>query len=420
MSSTDIKAGADWKSDLRKHLSNADMLLFMFTEPSATWDWCLYECGIFTPLRRPDNDHEERERRIVCLHYKDGKPPKPLSHLRSIEATPRNVEEFLEALFHQTEFTNSDEPLDDNYERRQADYERAAEEICSAMTRGVRGKPMVHFMALRVAPEAFAADGALSDKCGVPHDTIIESNSATMAMFGMTEVAPTNEHWSWAALLETIEADDQECFERIDETFVEICSGKLPRPIDVLYHSTATDRYYRPLFLRRDVAADGASIFNLLFVEQPEAERLSDLPGGRREQAIIRMLEVGRQLHSKLIVEFFEEFMRMGSNASEDIKRKLSTDVKEILDKARNAFFFDRQSVLAQFDPEQRERVGELYDRWEEIGRRFYESLEDWDLLRIRDNIEEFRRLNIETMGITVARYQQLLAGLVGLQPPSK
>ena len=70
VSGVSIAAGADWNREIRSSLAQSHLLILLFTRPTATWDWCLFETGLFTRARhrgglrgrlplRPDGDHAE-------------------------------------------------------------------------------------------------------------------------------------------------------------------------------------------------------------------------------------------------------------------------------------------------------------------------------------------------------------------------
>ena len=52
ISGENITAGEDWQLRIRDELRKSRLLFLLFTEPGRTWDWCLFEAGLFTPLLR--------------------------------------------------------------------------------------------------------------------------------------------------------------------------------------------------------------------------------------------------------------------------------------------------------------------------------------------------------------------------------
>jgi len=97
VSGADITAGSDWNQQIRGHLVDSHLLVLLFTRPSTTWDWCLYEAGLFTSL---DLAHD---RAIVSIYRPGLGTPRPLSDLQGIPAEPVALARFLEELCTETD-----------------------------------------------------------------------------------------------------------------------------------------------------------------------------------------------------------------------------------------------------------------------------------------------------------------------------
>ena len=93
-----ITTGDDWRQAIADNLSRANHLVLVFTDPHENWGWCLYKSGFFDALKevsKPDS-------RICCLHHAATPRPSPLSHLQSIPAKRRNVEDWLLKIFEES------------------------------------------------------------------------------------------------------------------------------------------------------------------------------------------------------------------------------------------------------------------------------------------------------------------------------
>jgi hypothetical protein len=58
--SEEITPGEDWFQWINEHLVTSNVLLLLFTDHSATWDWCLYEAGLFARLDRSEGEQNRR------------------------------------------------------------------------------------------------------------------------------------------------------------------------------------------------------------------------------------------------------------------------------------------------------------------------------------------------------------------------
>ncbi len=102
VSGHDITAGADWRREVRGALARSHMLVLLFTAPSKSWDWCLFETGLYTRFDNTDI------RAVVCLFHPGQASPSPLADLQGVPATADKIGEFLEALCRRT-WTVSDD-----------------------------------------------------------------------------------------------------------------------------------------------------------------------------------------------------------------------------------------------------------------------------------------------------------------------
>jgi hypothetical protein len=102
VSGRDITAGADWRREVRGALARSHMLVLLFTAPSKSWDWCLFETGVYTRFDNTDI------RAVVCLFHPGQASPSPLADLQGVPAKADKIGEFLDALCRRT-WTVSDD-----------------------------------------------------------------------------------------------------------------------------------------------------------------------------------------------------------------------------------------------------------------------------------------------------------------------
>lgn len=97
VSDYDIRGGQDWRQRIRRELRRSNMLLLFYTDPTSSWDWCLYEAGLFSRL------DAERVKPIVCVYAGD-RPPGPLHNLQGVRAHDIDaLKRFLKRLYTSTE-----------------------------------------------------------------------------------------------------------------------------------------------------------------------------------------------------------------------------------------------------------------------------------------------------------------------------
>ena len=97
VSGQDLTAGLDWNRQIKAALGDSHLLILIFTTPSHTWDWCLYEVGLFMRFDADDVTS------VVCLFAPDGATPGPLNQVQGVAAEADSiVNRFLKPLCTQT------------------------------------------------------------------------------------------------------------------------------------------------------------------------------------------------------------------------------------------------------------------------------------------------------------------------------
>ncbi len=96
-----VRAAQEWRSVILKNLREAHVLIFLYTDPSLHWDWCLYETGYFDGRQDP----QQLDRRLYLLHRGDVTPVGPFLGLKTVrvlskdDPDDRELESFLKILF---------------------------------------------------------------------------------------------------------------------------------------------------------------------------------------------------------------------------------------------------------------------------------------------------------------------------------
>ena len=81
-----IEAAKKWNDEVFTKLSEADLLILLYTDPSADMDWCLFETGFFAGV-----SHMKKNRGLMCLLPQGGPTPKPLEGWENVEATDDGI-----------------------------------------------------------------------------------------------------------------------------------------------------------------------------------------------------------------------------------------------------------------------------------------------------------------------------------------
>lgn len=124
-SSGELIESADFDGEIEKVLRKTDWFVLILTEPSDTWDWCLYEAGMYGAHKRAHN-------RMICLHAPDIKPPKSIRDIESIQLSLDDVKVFLKDVCHRPPL-NEIAPLNPQLGCESEKLSAMAAEICGAV-----------------------------------------------------------------------------------------------------------------------------------------------------------------------------------------------------------------------------------------------------------------------------------------------
>ena len=189
--SGDEPAGIQWREGVLNELRNAHILIFLYTDPEARWDWCLYETGYFDAKQNP----AELDRRLYVLHGCEVPPSGPFLGLNTVpidtSAKPDDtrLKHFLGILFERS--TN---PAVNPYWD-----EGGCADLVTALAAPFRGRKAlappeeyVRRLTFRLTKEA-ATEAALNEG-RIPADAMVSGNKKSFELFGL-RAAKTGRIW---------------------------------------------------------------------------------------------------------------------------------------------------------------------------------------------------------------------------------
>ncbi len=235
VSGVSIAAGADWNHEIRSSLAQSHLLILLFTRPTATWDWCLFETGLFT---RHDTDDVSA---VVCLFDPTETTPSPLANLQGIPARPDAVERFLGDLCRATWRVSDDWRLGALLPRvRQDQLADAAARIVDAFP-DPAAAPESHHPCHRVVLDLRHVD-SLDD--GIPEAAKVvigpgATTHYTLAMFNLGEMTSDV---TWGQLVDAVDGRTAAWRTQLDRRFVAALSRELFTPITGTFRAWSEGR----------------------------------------------------------------------------------------------------------------------------------------------------------------------------------
>lgn len=228
-SSSEIPAGTDWTAWITERLLTTDLFILLLTEASSSFDWHLYELGLYL------GPHTEDKRAAVCIHQSGMEPPAPLKTLQVLPADQRHVGRFLRTLFGSTDLLG-DTPLNEHFAHDEEELSRAAERISNAFPAPRRS----YDFAATVRLKAIRAD---RDAAALDERSIVVLNELAARAFGVVAGEQT-----WGDL--TRERKGEPWIAALERAVHRAATGRRVQPITDLLQTE--DRFFRLLIHRID------------------------------------------------------------------------------------------------------------------------------------------------------------------------
>ena len=266
-----LTAGMDWDREIKKQLAQSHLLVLLFTTPQHTWDWCLYEVGLYVRFDADDVIS------VACLFDPGGAPPAPLNQVQCVPATPEAVaKQLLRPLCTQTW------NMSDTWQRG-ALLATVSDDAVTAAAGHIADAFGRHLPPSASAPSddryryrpchriVLDLEHCTPPWNGIPrHARVVtgrdDTTSYTLSLFRAHD---STETWTWGDLVDEVDGADSAWLSDLDQAFVQSLTRHLWSPsmelLEVWQPDAAHHRTYRPIVyevVRRthDDAPVGATI----------------------------------------------------------------------------------------------------------------------------------------------------------------
>jgi hypothetical protein len=412
VSGIDITAGADWNREIRAKLAQSHLLLLLFTQPSQTWDWCLYETGLFTRFDADDITA------VVCLYAPETGAPRPLANLQGVEARGEPMTRFITALCKETWRVSDDWRLGALAPRvRPAQIERATNRILDAFPKGSRDDG-AYYPCHRVVLDLQGVDDL--DE-GIPEDArVVEGEGATSGFtLSLFNLAGGRRTLRWRDLLVAVDALDAGWRQQLDRRFVAALNEELFTPISATLRGWSQGRRHQRILKpvlyrikRSPVGPDGRPApegrgrpvgVTLVFDPQLAPTRV----GGPAFNLV--------RINARFADEVFDEFcgtVRQRLAEGVDVFPDIREAVRLVYEEADRYRMFDDDELRRVYGPEY-DAVGSaaMGKQWLDALDLLYEALDDRDADGVESQLAELARLNRAFSTLSTERYLELLRG---------
>jgi TIR domain len=388
--SEEIYAGENWRKVIVDKLSKSNLLLLLFTEPRLSWDWCLYETGLFMNLKGDDR------RKVICIHTPITDPPDQIRHLEAIPAQETDIKDkFLKVLFGETIWTGKPKPINSRFAENDEFLDSTARSICSFFEpKETDSKFINRYLILLINEPARFSNGP------IPGDAMVRSKHLEN-VFG---VAGDQAKWQLIAETQT----DSRWIHQLNTAINTTIKGLLPDQIQATFRSKKNG-VIRPILYRVDTLSSGAMEFYLLLVSDV-AGKGENIPNELMTMATI--LRMGTRFRYEVIENYQYEIQR-SQNESEisAVLDNIRESINNIESEARSRMSIISQKSLRQLykSKEDKERIVQMFDDWNKARHQLFnieKAMERDPLLAIFENL---RQMNGEFMCFTSKRYNELV-----------
>jgi hypothetical protein len=288
-----LTAGTDWDRQIKKQLARSHLLILLFTTPHHTWDWCLYEVGLFVRFEADDVVS------VACLYDPNGAPPAPLNQVQCVRALATDIaQQLIRPIC--TETWN----MSDTWQRGALLPDVTDDVVSEAAQRIAEGFDRVlSASARRPGPDVYRyrpchrivlnleACTPTDEWVGIPRAARVvegfdDTTSYTLSLFRAHDGKSA---WTWGDLVDEVDGRDARWLRDLDEAFVQSLTRHLWAPsmevLEVWQPDAARHRTYRPILheVARRVADDTPVEVTIVLVPDERAVDPSDRRGGTRD-----------------------------------------------------------------------------------------------------------------------------------------
>lgn len=390
--SEEIPGGANWYEWIKGKLVESNLLLLLFTDVTKSWDWCLYEAGLFDRL---DDTHR---RRVICLHSSVTTPPDPLQHLQAFAAIPNRLKTFLKQLFLETELTQLVKPIAPWVNKAPEKLDEAASEIAALIDRKpIESDYFTKYIFVHVQdPKALTQDR-------IPPDADVISNQRSLEIFDKSEGC-----WKWGDLEKNARLnEDKRWIDELAQAIFAASRGNLPNAIQALFHPRRGKTVYRPVLYRVDKLADGSMIFKVLF-DEDVSWKLDDVPVDHA--TLLTSLVMATRFKYELIEKYLGELDDLPQENAIATCDHIRQTILNIESEAQSRGLLDQTKLIKIFDEEYQTTIKGMYRNWDVIRSKIFDALDSQSCQTVEQQLSELAQINKEYLRMASERYRQIMS----------
>ncbi len=402
--SKSMTTGEEWSKWIDESITKAKLLFLFYIEPSNTWDWCLYEAGLFTGIGKKSED----QRRVICLHSEKVEAPAPMRLLKTVDTRLQSLKDFLTSFYKDTDITGLETALNPNIQ--ESIIEGLAEDIhklISPKKQVVTDFNYCNYLKIHIDN---SLDCYKSRSLG---EATIESDSHTLNIFGLEAATPEGKSWKWSDLCKIYEENHgNEFVNNLENALYEACEGKAFEKIQSTFRSVKHDKIYRPVIDRKITYADGSMMFYVPLIEQYTEGVINE---NIVQGTLLRSIIMGNRFREEVVKRFIPKIHYLiNENDIELVCNQLKGAIINIMKESESYKLLSEDDLAKAFDtPEEKIKITKMYRRWETIFTNTMVAINNKDQNSIENQLSEMKKINTEFMALATLQYHDTFTGKV-------
>lgn len=279
----EIPPGNVWLDWIEDNLATSNILLLLYTDPEAKWDWVMHEAGHFAGQQTP------HQRCVICLHHPRTDPPGPVQQYHNVPANIRRLKRWLQIFYGTTASFADGEPINEEHSRDEEELNRQAGEI-AALFEPCKMEEMFipHHFTLSIEDlSEMASSRDQGDQILIPDTAEVKANDRTLA--DIFALGPGE--WQWAQLRERVSSrGDTRWMRELGVAIIEASKRYLDVHLDQTFRAVEGGKIYRPLLYRVDFMEGDAVNFHVLFTKERAPKNVA---GSGRLGVMFKLLQWG-------------------------------------------------------------------------------------------------------------------------------
>jgi hypothetical protein len=389
----DSLAGTNIEGWIKEHLADSEILLFLYNDPSADWNWCFVEIGKYTELPAPRN--------VICICSEHISWPAPLQGIQNVRADSKElVAKFLDPFYRSNKFYAPKNSLNENITDDQ--LTRIAEKIVLLMQpRELKPYYYSERFLLTIDDVTSAKD------LGIPEDAHIQVHGQKSDIFDLH-----TPNFDWKTLMSRVPGGEQSSWAKEMHRAVKAVAGDFGIPVQTTtIRSSVGGDIFRPILYRVDRLNGVPRDFHILFVKELSPNGVG---GPGLLGTMFNLMRFANRYRYEVVRPALERIAGLVEEERETFLVRIQERIRAVEDDAERNNLFGRSDIIAGFDgasdPDGATMVEELLKEWDQVRPVVQQALSTKSMEMLTAELRSSDRIFGELLRLGAARYSELVS----------